>query len=110
MHKKFDINRTKIKGGCQSGRKVVTHNKSDLPLTKKPKLHLEPDRELEYFKILQRYFKDTSKILQNTSKYFKILQDTTKYFKIHQKPSKYFKDTSKYFKNTSKILQKHFKI
>ena len=35
MHKKFDINRTKIKGGCQSGRKVVTHNsKSDLPLAR----------------------------------------------------------------------------
>ena len=33
MHKKFEINRTKVKGGCQSGRKVVTHNsKSDLPL------------------------------------------------------------------------------
>ena len=33
MHKKFEINQTKIKGGCQSGRKVVTHNsKSDLPL------------------------------------------------------------------------------
>ena len=33
MHKKFEINRTKIKGDCQSGRKVVTHNsKSDLPL------------------------------------------------------------------------------
>ena len=33
---KFEINRTKIKGGCQSGRKVVTHNfKSDLPLDKK---------------------------------------------------------------------------
>ena len=33
MHKKFEINRTKLKGGCQSGRKVVTHNpKSDLPL------------------------------------------------------------------------------
>ena len=33
MHKKFEIDRTKIKGGCQSGRKVVTHNsKSDLPL------------------------------------------------------------------------------
>ena len=33
MQKKFEINRTKIKGGCQSGRKVVTHNsKSDLPL------------------------------------------------------------------------------
>ena len=33
MHKKFDINGTKIKGGCQSGRKVVPHDsKSDLPL------------------------------------------------------------------------------
>ena len=33
VHKKFRINRTKIKGGCQSGRKVVTHNsRSDLPL------------------------------------------------------------------------------
>ena len=33
MHKNFEINRTKIKGGCQSGRKVVTKNfKSDLPL------------------------------------------------------------------------------
>ena len=33
LHKKFEINRTKIKGGCQSERKVVTHNsKNDLPL------------------------------------------------------------------------------
>ena len=33
MHKKFEINRTNIKGGCQSGRKVVTQDsKSDLPL------------------------------------------------------------------------------
>ena len=33
MHKKFEKNRTNIKGSCQSGRKVVTHNsKSDLPL------------------------------------------------------------------------------
>ena len=33
MHKKFEINQAKIKGSCQSGRKVVTHNsKSDLPL------------------------------------------------------------------------------
>ena len=31
--KKFEINQTKIKGGCQSGRKLVTHNsKSDLPV------------------------------------------------------------------------------
>ena len=34
MHKKFEINQTKIKGSCQSGRKVVTHDsKSDLPLS-----------------------------------------------------------------------------
>ena len=26
MHKKFEINQTKFKGGCQSGRKVVSHN------------------------------------------------------------------------------------
>ena len=33
MQKKFEVNQTKIKGGCQSGRKVVAHNsKSDLPL------------------------------------------------------------------------------
>ena len=33
MYKKFEINRTNIKGGCQSGRKVVTHNsKSNFPL------------------------------------------------------------------------------
>ena len=33
MYNKFEINQTKIKGGCQSGRKVVTHHsKSDLPL------------------------------------------------------------------------------
>ena len=33
MHKKFEVNWTKIKGCCQSGRKVITHDsKSDLPL------------------------------------------------------------------------------
>ena len=33
MLKKFEINLTKTKGGCQSARKVVTHkSKSDLPL------------------------------------------------------------------------------
>ena len=32
MQKKFEMNRTKIKDGCQSGKKAVTHNsKSDLP-------------------------------------------------------------------------------
>ena len=35
MHKKFEINWTKFKGGCQPERKVVSHNsKSDLPLYK----------------------------------------------------------------------------
>ena len=34
MHKKFEINCTKIKGGSLSGRKIVTHNsKSDLLLS-----------------------------------------------------------------------------
>ena len=33
MYKKYEIKRTKIKCGCQSGRKAVTHDsKSDLPL------------------------------------------------------------------------------
>ena len=37
MHKKFEINRTKIEGGCQSVRKVVPHNsKSDLALEGQP--------------------------------------------------------------------------
>ena len=36
MHKKFKKNLTKIKGNCQLGRKVVSHDsKSDLPLGKK---------------------------------------------------------------------------
>ena len=36
MHKKFEINQTKIKGGCQSGRKVVTRDsQSDLSLDTK---------------------------------------------------------------------------
>ena len=39
MHRKFEINQTKIKGSCQSGRKVMTHySKSDLPLGKMQKL------------------------------------------------------------------------
>ena len=38
MHKKFELNRTKIKGGCQSGRKVVANDsKNDLPTVKKGK-------------------------------------------------------------------------
>ena len=35
MHKKFEINQTKIKDSCQSGRNAIAHeydSKSDLPL------------------------------------------------------------------------------
>ena len=36
MHKKFEMNQTKIKGGCQSGSKVIPHDsKSDLPVVDK---------------------------------------------------------------------------
>ena len=43
MHKKFEINQTKIKGSCQSERKVVTHNsKSDLPLVDIMQLDIDP--------------------------------------------------------------------
>ena len=43
MHKKFEIDWTKIKGSCQSGRKVVTHNsKSDLPIVLKEKKNAGP--------------------------------------------------------------------
>ena len=35
MASDFEVNETKIKGGCQSRRKVVTHNsKSDMPLAR----------------------------------------------------------------------------
>ena len=42
MQKKFEINQINIKGGCQSGRKVVTYNfNSDLPLD-----DISPDQPL----------------------------------------------------------------
>ena len=48
MHKKFKINRRKSKGGCQSGRKVVTHNsKSDLPLGTRRRLRMRGSNRLE---------------------------------------------------------------
>ena len=46
MHKKFEINRTKIKAGCQLVRKVVTHNsKSDLPLVRHTQTLFEEESE-----------------------------------------------------------------
>ena len=50
MHKKFEINQTKIKGSCQSGRKVVTNDsKSDLPLEKNIQKE-NPDFFLDIFR------------------------------------------------------------
>ena len=40
MHKKFEINKTKIKVTCQLGRQMVTSNsKSDLPLACSPPIN-----------------------------------------------------------------------
>ena len=50
MHKKFEINLTKIKDGCQSGRKVVPHNaKSNLLLIYFLKLQILKKDILFYF-------------------------------------------------------------
>ena len=61
MHKKLEINWIKIKGGCQSGRKVVTNNsKSDLPLGAGIRVTLRPlsmntnmcgKKVIEYFEV-----------------------------------------------------------
>ena len=41
-HVIFEVNQTKIKGGCQSVRKVVPHDsKSDLPLAFSDDVHLK---------------------------------------------------------------------
>ena len=52
MHKKFEINRTKIKGGCQLGRKVVTHNSKILNMDVK-NVQLEILRGGNYFVCLE---------------------------------------------------------
>ena len=60
MQKKFEINRTKIKGGCQSGRKVVPHDsKNYLPLVglqKIPFSYLDcRDSKMERYQKMWRY-------------------------------------------------------
>ena len=50
MHKKFEISQTKIKGGCQSRRKVVTNNsKNDLPLVLSSTLERSNDEILTFY-------------------------------------------------------------
>ena len=62
----FEVNQTKIKGGCQSGRKVIPHDsKSDLPLIRNANVrlrHFLQKSELEaskvgvfFFSIFLRY-------------------------------------------------------
>ena len=58
MHKKFQVNRTKIKGGSQSERKVVLHNsKSDLPLLSKKTWYME------YFQPLKKEISGVQELL-----------------------------------------------
>ena len=58
MHKKFEVNQTKIKGGSQSGRKVVAHNsKSDLPLAHSS---IVADANAESFIFLRKTKKKTT--------------------------------------------------
>ena len=63
MHKKFEIIRKKIKGGCQSGREVVTHNsKTDLPLSriKTKMVHITNiDSKAEQFVLIKKPKIDT---------------------------------------------------
>ena len=50
MDKMFEINRTKIKGGCQSTRKEVTNNsKNDLPLVLSITLERSNDEILTFY-------------------------------------------------------------
>ena len=57
IDKKFEINRTKIKGSCQSGGKVVPHNsKNDLPLAEKRLLLLSLYTELLSLTLSKAFF------------------------------------------------------
>ena len=62
MHKKVEINWTKIKGGCQLGRKVVTHNsKSDLPLVINKLAILHIKKKVNPFPLSKKLFKKNNK-------------------------------------------------
>ena len=71
MQKKFKINRTKIKGGCKLGRKVVTHNsKSDLPLVLVHSLshYYFSFRSFRMKKMRAESFRDTNKKILGVTK------------------------------------------
>ena len=101
LHKKFEINRAKIKGGCQSGRKVVTHNsKSDLPLEKEKKNTLK-----SYDSETGKKFKTTDMIsILSSSVYWNIPKkrkekDVILFFsslKPRNVPSKYYHENTSY--------------
>ena len=58
MHKKFEINRTKIKVSCQSGRKVIIHDsKNDLPLvSSRPSVYSRKVQGLQYSQVKEILF------------------------------------------------------
>ena len=68
MHKKFEINQTKIKGGLQSWTKVVTHDSnSDLPLAPKNRKYMSGDSSYIWVPV---YFpKETKGFLRIWNKY-----------------------------------------
>ena len=56
LEHKFGLNQTKIKGGCQLGRKTAPHDtKSDLPLSTIVEFHSEKKnlKQKEYFKSME---------------------------------------------------------
>ena len=53
MHKKFQVNRPKIKGGCQSEKEAAQqHSYIDLTLTYTIELGLQPRDLLAFFQLL----------------------------------------------------------
>ena len=62
MHKEFEVNQTKIKGGCQSYRKAATHNsKNDLPL-----VPLQKSIEVDWYLVTKRSKTQTNNYLFQT--------------------------------------------
>ena len=56
MQKKFESNLTKIKGGCQSGRVVTNHSKSDLPLVDDRKIAQRMEKIVKIHLITMAFF------------------------------------------------------
>ena len=83
MHKKFEINRTKIKGGRQSEIKVITHNsKSDLPLSYN---HFEVGGEGQTQIFKKFLFAHSNSIVEELSQYLMTNDSPPRFFKRVQR-------------------------